>query len=145
MNESQISAVARFFYFYLQDALLATQATVKTLNRCQNQIQETTDFETAESILVRESKQILRKLKSATAKNNPNLMHEVSFQIPSEVDLGPWKQFKKEAGSDEFESVIWSRLLEFSDNAIAVGLGITTGTLRHRVARGLRHLGRIHV
>ncbi len=41
----------------------------------------------------------------------------------------------------EVEAVLLSKILGFSDNEIAEGLGVTSGTVRYRIGRGLRHLG----
>lgn len=61
------------------------------------------------------------------------------------LDLGLWRQFLKEAESEEFLCVLWSKVLKMSDLEIAKGLNVSTGTVRHRVSRGLRLLGSLRI
>lgn len=65
----------------------------------------------------------------------------IGWLVPEALDIGPWKQFQKEADGDELLAVIWSRVLNIPDQDIAAGIGVSVGTVRHRVGRGLRLLG----
>lgn len=63
------------------------------------------------------------------------------FLIPVDFDLGIWSSFITSAHPEESEAVLLSRVLGFSDAEIATGIGVSEGTIRYRVGRGLRHLG----
>ena len=59
--------------------------------------------------------------------------------------MGLWRQFMRDSDADEFLAVLWSRVLKITDEAIAKGLGVTVGTVRHRTGRGLRKLSSMRV
>ena len=52
-----------------------------------------------------------------------------------------WKNFYLNSAPDEFLTLIWSRVLKFSEEQIARGLEITEGTVRYRTGRALKLLG----
>jgi hypothetical protein len=75
------------------------------------------------------------------SRGRPNTSVESGWLIPEGIDLGPWREFQKNASEDELLTVIWSKILKFSDLEISEGLGITQGTIRYRLGRALRKLG----
>ncbi len=74
-------------------------------------------------------------------RGNPNISTDAGWMIPTDLDLGPWREFQKLATQDELLAVIWSKVLEIQDHDIAQGLGISEGTVRYRLGRALRKLG----
>jgi hypothetical protein len=67
--------------------------------------------------------------------------HPDGFIIPENFDLGVWTSFLATAHPEESEAVLLSHILGFTDVEIATGIGVSEGTVRYRVGRGLRHLG----
>ena len=65
--------------------------------------------------------------------------------LPQGVELGLWQNFVREANAEEFLALLWSRVLKFSDLDISKGLGVTEGTVRHRVGRALKILGSLRL
>lgn len=80
----------------------------------------------------------LRSLRSRAWVANAK---EAGFSFPAEIDINVWMSFLGNGEPTEVEAVLLSKILEFSDDDIAQGLGVTSGTVRYRVGRGLRHLG----
>ncbi len=142
LSEAQIRSVCLFYFFVLLDESEALTWTLKTIGKFSkaktgNQGQEV-EWASEMVYLTHESWRQLQK--KGYGLGSP-VSYEAGFLVPSDVDLGIWKQFRKEAESDEFLAVIWSKILGVSDADMAKGLAITLGTVRHRVGRGLRHLG----
>lgn len=74
----------------------------------------------------------------------PFKKNEESWVLPeNKVDIQIWRNFAQKADGNEIEAVLFSRVLGFRDDEIAAGLGVSEGTVRYRVGRGLRVLGAI--
>jgi hypothetical protein len=144
--------VALFFYFALQDEKLATQATVKALQKIRKRAEATeqeakglrtiTDLG-QEAILVGVTQKIWNHFKSSIRNTQSAVTHEGGWLVPNGVQLGPWREFRKESAEDEFLILLWSKVLKLSDQGIAKGLNVSTGTVRYRVGSALRVLGRM--
>lgn len=63
------------------------------------------------------------------------------FLLPMDVNLDVWATYLSAGEPTEVEAVLLSKILGFTDEELAEGLGVTVGTVRYRVGRGLRHLG----
>ena len=141
-REAQIKSVALFFFFSLLDEKAAFQATTKTLGQSfRRQRRKDDDESDAPSRLVHLTQKNWEKWNNKKKAGQSLITYEAGWLLKPDIDLGPWKEFRKEADPDEFLAVIWSHILKFSDQHISEGLGVTIGTVRHRVGRGLRHLG----
>lgn len=142
IDEAQVRSVALFYFFALQDERLAFHATVKTVGKLQKRLsKDGLPVKDLRSATVHITYNLWNKYKTSIRKAQSAVTHEGGWILPEQVDMGAWRQFRKDADEDEFLAVLWSRVLEFSDEEISMGLGISVGTARHRVGRGLRHLG----
>jgi hypothetical protein len=131
MDENIIQSVALFFYLNLFDSRPAFSASQHTLAQWR-------DLGTnKKSDLIPIAQKMLKKTKAKPGTGSDD------FILPKNLDLAAWMEFKKRSDSAEYETVLWSRILGFSDEDVATGLGVTEGTVRHRVNRGLRDLGRL--
>ncbi len=142
ISEAQLRSIALFFYFAFQDEKLAEQASAKTIARIQRR-QKEQDIAEAEmdSIIVSITQKIWRNHKKYIQNTQSSVSAEGGWLLDKGVDLGPWQQFRKETVEDEFLVLIWSKILKMNDESISKGLGVTTGTIRHRVGRALKLLG----
>lgn len=138
-DEPSIRAIALFFFFTLLDEVTARQASTAVLSLCEKQAAKQGATITS-PIIVYATNRIYKKLKNKNKVHQGSLSYEGGWLLPGGVDLGPWKQFQKESEGDEFLSVVWSKILDITDEQISEGLGVTVGTIRHRVGRGLRRL-----
>lgn len=142
ISEAQLRSIALFFYFAFQDEKLAEQASAKTIARIQRRQKEQDIAEDEmDSIIVSITRKIWRAQKKHIRSTQSAISVEGGWLLQKNVDLGPWQQFRKETVEDEFLVLIWSKILKFSDDSISKGLGVTTGTIRHRVGRALKLLG----
>lgn len=143
-EKAQINSVALFFFFALLEEGAARTATSKTYQALKSKMKsrEVTSKE-ASAVIVYETWRYWRKNRKKIRRGQPSVSKEGGWIVPAEADLGPWKQFQKESDEEEFLAVLWSRVLKISDQDISKGLGVTLGTVRHRVGRGLRKLGEL--
>ena len=133
--------VANFFYFSLLDENLASEASIRGYAGVTAGFTGKEDEITPPQIILGCSK-TWRKYNRKKFSKASHLL-ESGWLTPEGVDLGLWMHFRREAKSDEYLAVVWSLIVGFSDEDIAKGLGISVGTVRHRVARGLKRLGEL--
>lgn len=140
MTEADIQSITLFFYFSLLDDKKAIEASSRAvvLGRAEKAKHPQQNNSV---IIVTATKTVWDKYKEKISRGRPNISNEFGWQIPSGMDLGPWREFQKNASDDELLVVIWSKILKINDNDISESLGITAGTVRYRLARALRRLG----
>ena len=146
LDHGRIRAIALFFYFsYLdeQPALDSTRLVLKKLSKKLKTGQEAPTITSADAI--RECYLEWNKEKKKRKPLQAAISFNAGWILPSGIDIGLWKQFVRE--SDEAESLvlILAKILQYDDLSVARGLGITEGTVRHRLQRALRRLGQLEV
>lgn len=139
MYEAMIQPIGLFHYFTTLDEPLALQLTIRTYQR----ISKIKDLNSQQQRveLIRHCEKVYIQRSDKERVQSSELL-KGGFSFPLKLDLSPWRQFKKESHINEYHAVIWSRILGFSEEEIAMGLEISVGTVRHRIARGLRVLGK---
>lgn len=135
MDESIIRSATLFFYLNLFDTRASFSASQKAISNWKDlgTVKRADLIPIAHKILSHS-----RGLKIFSPQGIPG-----EFVLPKDLNIQTWQEFHKRADSAEFEAVLWSQVLGFSDEEVAEGLGVTEGTVRHRVSRGLRELGRL--
>ena len=140
-EEAQVHKIALFYYFTTMDESEARQASVRAYQKTKKKIQKEGLGEASVApAIVHSLHSVPLKSKSPFGWFRSRKV-ELGWLPAEGVDLGGWRSFLKEAEPDEREAVILSRILNFTDQDISIGLGVTEGTVRHRVGRGLRLLG----
>lgn len=143
LDEAQIKSVALFFFYSFMDEQAAFQATLKTIERCRKRIAKGQVQKKMNTLFVESTYEIWSKWSEDKSIANFSSSSEEGWLVPDEVDLGPWQEFRRSAESDEVLALIWSKIIGIPDVDIAQGLGVSEGTVRHRVGRALRALGHI--
>lgn len=64
--------------------------------------------------------------------------------VPAGLNWSRWLEFRRQAERNDFYAVLFTRILGISEALVAKALNVTEGTMRLRVARGLKLLGTIH-
>ena len=140
MGESEVRSIALFFFFAFLDDLRAIEGSAQAISALE--IKKKKNPASASAVLIVMSTfAVWSKHHLKLNRGNPNFTNEAGWNIPTDIDLGPWREFQKLATQDELLSVIWSKILGFSETDIAQALGISEGTVRYRLGRALRKLG----
>lgn len=138
MSDDQIRAVALFFHFaFLHDAL-ALQAAQKALSLLRRRAGKNKIY--SQTQIVEVTWQVFLRYKKSLQRIKPRVGESQAWLLPS-IDFAPWRQFHKESEEGERLALIWSKILGLSDQDVALGLGVSTGTVRFRVGNALRRLG----
>lgn len=147
MTDTQVvSAISRFFLLTHLDEHEATVATTTVLYRWRAVVgAEANRGATARPLLIRELNRYWTDLKRVPQSGQPILFDNPQWSIPSDLNLGPWLEFRRTATPEEIFAVLTVRVLNMPEDVVAGGVGVQTGTIRHRLARGLRRLGHIQI
>ena len=140
MGESEVKSIALFFFFAFLDDRRAIEAAAQTVSAFKLKKKKNPESASA-ALIVMSTFAIWSKQHLKLNRGNPNFTNEAGWIIPSDLDLGPWREFQKLATRDELLSVIWAKVLGFSETDIAWGLEISEGTVRYRLGRALPKLG----
>ena len=142
-EEAKVKSVALFYYLTLLDEAIAQHATEITLTRCDRRIEKEKALATAwPAIIVNETNKAWQKFSLSKGKEVHRMPDVPGWQVPKTIDFGLWQEFSRKAEKNELLALVWSQILGFSDEDIAQGLNSSRGTIRHRVGRALRELGR---
>src|ERR1043165_2552066 len=128
MTESDIRALALFFYFALLDDRRAVELAISALGICNEKKKNNPNLKNSVIVVAATSK-IWERHHFKFQRGLPNTSIDSGWLLPPETDMGPWREFQKNATHDELVSVIWSRILKYSDDDIAEGLDLTKGTV----------------
>ena len=140
MGESEVRSIALFFFFAFLDDRRAIDASAQAISALNLKKKKNPSSNSA-VLTVMSTFSVWTKQHLKLNRGNPNFSAEAGWIIPPNFDLGPWREFQKLATQDELLSVIWAKVLGFSETDIAQGLGISEGTVRYRLGRALRKLG----
>jgi len=140
MSEIDVKSIALFFFYALLDERRAIDAAAEAYENCRNRLAKNHQLKSSVA-LVASTKYVWQKNSERFVRGRPNYSSESGWLLPESIEMGPWKEFQKSAQEDEFLCLIWSQILQLSDEDISLGLGISPGTLRYRTGRALRKLG----
>ncbi len=140
MIEVDVRSIALFFFYALMDEHKAIEAASGAVQLCKEKVSQQSGISSS-AALVWSTHSVWQKFRQRYEKGKHHYSPETGWIFPEEIDLGPWKEFQKISPEEEFLAMIWSQILKISDEDVAVGLGISVGTLRYRVGKGLKRLG----
>ena len=104
MPEVQSKPLSLFFYFAFLDEQVAFELILKAKSILRRRIKKvkTLNKNSRAAILINTTQQIWQKFSTQKYRAKVNLDLEAGWLPPEGVDLGPWKQFRKEAEPEEF-------------------------------------------
>lgn len=137
ITDEQVRSIALFFFLSLMDEKAAIQASERAVTQLKSKKESSVDDPTLIRLLSQYYKQFSKQVVRQPLKSEP----DIAWAVSPPVDLGTWVKFHQEVGKSELIAVLLSRVLGFKDEAIASGLGVSLGTARHRIGKGMRQLG----
>lgn len=145
MTAAQIKSVALFFYFALLDEEMAEKSARQIIEKARQRLKGMRENESIDSLIViiHETNQLWLKIQDFRHQAKISTHSKSNFLLPPGTSFGAWRQFHKEASAEDLAAVIWSKVVGAEESKIAQGLGLSEGTVRYRVGKGLRQLGRL--
>ena len=141
-TDDLVRRIALFFLFTLMDERVAMHAAQKAVAhlKATGAAAKGASSSSASAVI-----QILRRLhdqhRKLLPRSRPVQIAAGTLTFPEGVDIAPWIKFQKEGSDQEIVAVVLSKVLSYSDEDIAEGLGVSLGTARYRIGKGVRQLG----
>lgn len=139
MESSEIRSLVLFFFFLLLDekTSVATSSDaygefIHRMKKNPNANRKITLLKSAYFIY----QKVQKKNKTSTVGKK-----QIGFGLSSSINMGPWREFHKNANVDDMVVVVFRQILQISEADIALCLGITPGTVRYRLGKALPLLG----
>lgn len=140
MSEQEIRKLCLFFFYAFLDEKVAEAAATDACRLAQEKRAKNREID-SEVLIVQCTHQIWEKRQAKLFAGKPVVFSGTDWIVPLSLELGPWREFQKNATADEIVSLVWSKVLNISEEKIAEALAISSGTIRYRLGRALRKLG----
>ena len=145
-SEIPLRNFALFFLFVFLDERLAMEIANRAVTTYRSKTKKLDSNSTdARKVLIAICFDLWKSHKKRIVRGQPSSQltdfGQLPEQMPTGSDQAAWMRFHKDAGDEELLAILFTQVLRLPENEISEALKISTGTLRHRVARGIRMLG----
>ena len=140
MTDTEIKSISLFFFFAFLDDRKALQSSSEAYEFLQKKIDKNPDIK-KEVAVVTVTQEIWSRHRKKWKRGEPYYSKDSGWLLPEGLEMSPWIEFQKSSLEEDLLAVIWSKVLGINDEDISHSLGLSVGTLRYRVGRGLRQLG----
>lgn len=145
MTDQQGQSILLFFHMSFLNPRLADQGSHQVYKAFQKHLEKSRNAGAAadfENFFVKASHETYHRIRK-TLSASPGALSTGSGLVKelSVVELSPWRDFVRSTPADEILIVIWNHILKIPLNVISKSLGISEGTLNHRLSRSIKKLG----
>jgi hypothetical protein len=142
VSSDQAREIALFYLLSLMDEKLALSAAHKSIAQLKA-MKPRDDGKHDRADVAR----ILRKgfdtHRKMLSRNRPTEMSETLLGFPEGTDFATWQKFYRSSSDAEVTAVVLARILGYPEASIAEGFSVSAGTMKYRVAKGVRQLGNV--
>ncbi len=135
--ESYVRTLAVFFFFSLMHEDYAIFNTIKILDK----IKKINASKAKEMALVRLATAIVYDSDLSQVYITKGLNEK--WILSAGQDIGPWKEFHKNASKEELISLLWTHVLKMEESTVLEALELNRGTHFYRISSALKKLGKI--
>jgi hypothetical protein len=142
ISSGQAQEIALFYLLSLMDEKLALSAAHKSIAelKATKPLEDGTHDRADVARILRRGFDTHRKMLS---RNRPTDMGETILTFPSGTDFVTWQKFCRASSDAEVTAVVLTKILGFSEGHVAEGFNVSSGTMKYRVAKGVRQLGNV--
>ncbi|PWU18521.1 MAG: hypothetical protein C5B49_07070 [Bdellovibrio sp.] len=137
MNDNQVQSIILFFRLAFMNSTLAQKASQETHRAIENQLKKKMQ-QSFEVLFVRQTANTFHRLRMNLYKTKRRADTHL-LEVPA-MNLGPWRDFLRQTPDEEILALLWVHILQLPILAVAQGLSVTEGTVRHRLSRAVRIL-----
>ena len=142
MNEDHLKKMALFFFLLTLDDVRARELSQQAWKKCL-EIKNRNPKDSADSVMVLVLSQFWEKLKDETRTGVSKFNLDSGWLIPSDLKLEPWFVFHRTASHEEIWMALLCQILRLPISRISELLGLSQGTIRYRLAKSVKRMGRI--
>lgn len=140
MNDDEVRRISQFFFLLLLNERKALAFTSKAHQRA-NSILQKKILSSRDQAIVLATYEVSQKIQNLSEESFQTQF--ATWRLPESASLGPWKKFLLQQRREEILSLLWYRVLKVSDQDISEALKLSLGTIRFRLSRALKDLGRL--
>jgi hypothetical protein len=142
MNEDHLKKMALFFFLLTLDEVRSRELCQQAWKKCL-EMKNRNSKESADSVFVLVLAQFWEKLKNETRTGVSKFNQDSGWLIPADLKLEPWCVFHRTASHEEIWMTLLCQILRLPVSRVSELLGISQGTIRYRLARSVKRMGRI--
>lgn len=142
MKEEHLKKIILFYFFVTLNEEHSKELARKSWQWCQKKMafDGKADPDTLVLLSLYDNWNKLKKEnRTGVARYSP----DTGWLLPKNISLEPWKAFHKEATDEELFVTVLTKVLHFRIDKIVEALGLSSGTIRYRLSKAARKIGRI--
>ncbi len=140
MKEEQLKQILLFFFFVTLNEQRTKELAQKSWFWCLDKKKHNPNMN-SEHIVLLSLHKIWKDLQKEPRTGLTSFSEEAGWMIPPNIRLEPWKEFQKTASSEEIFITVVALILKFSESILTDVLGLSSGTIRYRLAKTSRKIG----
>ncbi len=144
MTDQQGQSILLFFQMSFLNPSLADQGSrqvYKSLVKHREKTKNLSNSYDFDNFFVQSSHDIYHRMRKQMLSTTGQFSSTGVVQELSNIELSPWRDFVRSTPADEILVLIWNHILNIPLPAISKSIGISEGTLNHRLGRAMKKLG----
>lgn len=142
MTEEHLKKISLFFFLLTLDENRARNLSSKCWAWCLNTKTKSPKLH-PDSVVLLALAHFWESLKNENRTGVARFSLDAGWALPADVKIEPWLLFHRTATDEEMWTALLCQILRYPTTKISETLGLTQGTLRYRLSRAVRRMGRI--
>ncbi|MFN8791207.1 MAG: hypothetical protein ACK5Y2_07105 [Bdellovibrionales bacterium] len=142
MKEEHLRKLILFYFFVTLDELRAKELARKSWLWCQKKKLQDKKIN-PDTLVLLSLHEGWDDLKNVSRSGVSKYSLDAGWRLPGGISLEPWKAFYKEASEEEIFVTALIGVLRYSVPEIVEALGLSSGTIRYRLAKASRRMGHL--
>ena len=140
MKEDQLKQILLFFFFVTLSEHRSKELAKDAWFWCLDKKKKSPDLNSDHVVLLSLDRS-WKELEKEPRLGISSYSADSGWLVPHNLNFEPWKEFQKNAASDELFITVVAQILNFSEQTIKKVLGLSEGTIRYRLAKTARKIG----
>lgn len=140
MKEDQLKQILLFFFFVTLSEQRAKDLARDAWFWCLDKKKKSPQLEPSHIALL-SIERSWRDLAGESRTGVSSFSADSGWLLPHTLQFEPWKEFQKEASSEELFITVAAQILKFPEEVITKVIGLSPGTIRYRLAKTARKIG----
>ncbi len=140
MKEDQLKHILLFFFFVTLNEQRSKELARDAWFWCLDKKKKSPDLEPSYIVLL-SIENCWKDLQKEPRTGFSSFSADSGWLMPHGLQIEPWKEFQKSSSSEELFITVVAQILKFPEQTITKVLGLSSGTIRYRLAKTARKIG----
>ena len=140
MKEDQLKQILLFFFFVTLSEQRSKELAKDAWFWCLDKKKKSPELESNHIVLL-SLDNYWKDLQYEPRAGVSSFSSDSGWLLPNGLHFEPWKEFQKTASSEELFITVAAQILKFPEVTITKVLGLSSGTIRYRLAKTARKIG----